>query len=78
MIENHGGTLCRDDDLIEMDTKKMDPNFDSLSAKILKRFTTESIARDKVLAIEFLERLDRTRYSCLLDSLENIFSLGMD
>ena len=76
--KRHGGTLCRDEVLVEIEAKIIDKDFDLSNAEISTRISIKSISRNKALAIAFLKISDRFRYSCLLDSLENKISLGTD
>ena len=52
-VEHHGGTLCRDEVLIEIEAKIIDKDFDLSGADISACIPIEAIARDKALAIVF-------------------------
>lgn len=78
VFEHHGCVLCRDEVLIVIKSMKAGPNFDTSKVNSPEWIAAKFIERDKALAITFLKRMERTRYSCFLVSLENQFSIDTD
>ena len=78
VVEHHGGSLCRDCALMLIELKNIDNDKVLDDLKVDELTELESIIRDKALAITLIKRSDKVRYSTLLDSLENQFSLGID
>lgn len=78
VVEHHNRTLCRDKASIETDGEKVSKDFDLSSADMSVSPSIETIAPNKVLAITFLKRSDKTCYKYLLKHLESHISLGTD
>ena len=77
-MEHHGGSLCWDRALMLIELKNSDDGKLLEGLKVDGLTELENRVRNKALAIALVKHSGRVRYSTLLDSVENQFSLGID